>query len=320
MRIQKELCDQLEELEEKHETFEVGAANKEAVKFMVDRWDRKDGHGGGITCVLEDGRVFERAGVNISVIGGKLPVAAAAQMRSRGKELKPLPGDEGLPYSVVGISCIIHPRNPNVPTLHFNFRFFEVQEWDESRNKTKKTCWFGGGIDLTPYILFEEDAIHFHKTIKSACDGGGDKSLYPKFKKWCDDYFYLPHREEHRGVGGIFFDDLDKPDHETVFKFVKRNAEAISQSYIPIIQRRKNLGYSYANRQWQLYRRGRYVEFNLVHDRGTKFGLLTPGSRTESILVSLPPEAKWKYSHSPEPGSKEHQLMQILKNPREWVD
>ena len=319
MRIQKELCDALEEIEENHDSLEIGAASTHAAKFIADRWTREDNHGGGITCIMEGGRVFERAGVNISVIHGKLPAAAAGQMRSRGRQLKELPGEEGLPYNVVGISSVIHPRNPNVPTLHFNFRYFEVQEWDENKKRVKSTWWFGGGADLTPYILFEDDAVHFHKTIKEGCDKNGDKSLYPKFKKWCDDYFVVSHRGERRGVGGIFFDDLDAPDPESVFKFVRSCAESVSPSYLPVVRKRKNLGYSYADRQWQLLRRGRYVEFNLVHDRGTKFGLLTPGARIESILMSLPSEAKWKYCHSPEPGSKEDKLLEVLKNPRDWV-
>jgi len=279
-----------------------------AGKFAVDRWERDEG-GGGITCVLQDGTVFEKAGVNISVVSGVLPPAAVQQMRSRGKNLK----GENLKFFAAGISSVIHPRNPHIPTVHFNYRYFEVEESDGN-----KQWWFGGGTDLTPYYLNVEDVKHFHTQLKKACDPYG-KELYPKFKKWCDNYFRVTHRGENRGVGGIFFDDLDTPSQEQCFQFVTSCAESVVPSYVPLVQKYKNKGISYAERQWQLLRRGRYVEFNLIYDRGTKFGLYTPGARYESILMSLPLTAKWEYMHKPEEGSKEAELMEVLKNPRDWV-
>lgn len=209
LRIQSEFCEALEEQEPKR-------------KFIVDKWEREEG-GGGITCVLQDGEVFEKAGVNISVVSGFLPPAAVAQMRSRGKQLK-----EGkLPFFAAGISAVIHPRNPLIPTIHFNYRYFEVKSGDDVQ------WWFGGGTDLTPYYLNKNDAIHFHRTLKNACDQH-NISYYPKFKKWCDDYFYIPHRGETRGVGGIFFDDLDTPSQEKCFEFVTSCAESVIPSYIPL--------------------------------------------------------------------------------------
>ncbi|XP_058801196.1 oxygen-dependent coproporphyrinogen-III oxidase isoform X2 [Phymastichus coffea] len=296
MKIQADVVKSLESLEE----FET--------KFKVDRWTRKEG-GGGITCVLQDGNVFEKAGVNISVVNGTLPSNAVQQMRARGKTM-----DEGaLPFFAAGVSSVIHPRNPMVPTIHFNYRYFEVTNKDGS-----KQWWFGGGTDLTPYYLNEADAKHFHKTLQQACDKH-DPSYYSKFKKWCDDYFHIPHRGERRGVGGIFFDDLDTPDQKEAFKFVESCAEAVIPSYIPLVKQHKNDGYGYAERQWQLLRRGRYVEFNLIYDRGTKFGLYTPGARYESILMSLPLTARWEYMHEPKSNTREGQLIEVLKNPRDWL-
>lgn len=296
MRIQADVCRALEKEE------------NEDGKFVVDRWMRKEG-GGGITCVLQDGHVFEKAGVNISVVSGTLPNEAVQQMNTRGKKLE---GDK-LPFFAAGISAVIHPRNPMVPTIHFNYRYFEV-----TANDGKK-WWFGGGTDLTPYYLFEEDAQHFHETLKHACDLH-DFTFYPRFKKWCDDYFTIPHRGERRGVGGIFFDDLDYLDQKDAFLFVTSCAEAVVPSYIPIVQKRKNAGYGYYERQWQLLRRGRYVEFNLIYDRGTKFGLYTPGARFESILMSLPLTAKWEYMHAPKPDSPEEKILKVLREPREWIN
>lgn len=295
MRIQAEFCRALEKEEDQD------------AKFKVDRWLRKEG-GGGITCVLQDGRVFEKAGVNISVVSGTLPPAAVQQMRSRGKNLQ----NSELPFFAAGVSAVIHPRNPMVPTIHFNYRYFEVTDKDGVQ------WWFGGGTDLTPYYLNEEDAVHFHLTLKDACDAH-DKTYYGKFKKWCDDYFHIPHRGERRGVGGIFFDDLDSPDQESAFDFVTSCAEAVIPSYIPLVKKHKDDGYGYYERQWQLLRRGRYVEFNLIYDRGTKFGLHTPEARYESILMSLPLNAKWEYMNEPRPGSPEEKLMEVLKNPRDWL-
>jgi len=296
MRIQAEFCRALEEQEE----------NK---KFIVDRWVRAEG-GGGVTCIIQDGHVYEKAGVAVSVVHGMIPSSAVAQMNARGKKL---PEGQEMPFFATGVSSVIHPRNPNVPTIHFNFRYFEVKENDNTLR-----WWFGGGCDLTPYYLDEEDASHFHKTFKTACDKHNTK-YYSKFKAWCDDYFRIKHRNISRGIGGIFFDDLDSPDPENCYKFVESCAEAVIPSYVPLVKKNKDKGYGYQERQWQLIRRGHYAEFNLVYDRGTKFGLYTPGARYESILMSLPLTAKWEYMHSPQPGSREEKLTQILSNPKEWV-
>ncbi|XP_072036162.1 oxygen-dependent coproporphyrinogen-III oxidase-like [Amphiura filiformis] len=295
MGVQADLCRALEEIEGKRQ-------------FTVDRWERKEG-GGGITCIMDDGKVFERAGVNISVVKGNLPPKAVEQMRARGRKLEQ---GKTLPFFAAGVSCVIHPRNPMIPTMHFNYRYFEVEQ------DGKKIWWFGGGTDLTPYYLDKTDVTHFHRTLKRACDTH-NLSYYGKFKKWCDDYFVIQFRGERRGVGGIFFDDLDTPSQEEAFAFVKECANAVAPCYLPIVLKHKDDGYGYAERQWQLLRRGRYVEFNLVYDRGTKFGLFTPGARIESILMSLPSSAKWAYKHTPKEGSKEHELLQVLKNPKDWV-
>ncbi|XP_044259762.1 oxygen-dependent coproporphyrinogen-III oxidase [Tribolium madens] len=296
LRVQAEACKALEE--EDH-----------CNKFLVDKWERHDGRGGGITCVLQEGKVFEKAGVNISVISGNLTPGIVAQMRARGKELK----RENPPFSVIGISAVIHPKNPMVPTVHFNYRYFEIQDED------KVVWWFGGGSDLTPYYLNKADAIHFHSALKDTCDKH-DKSYYPKFKKWCDDYFTIHHRKETRGIGGIFFDDLDTPDRESCFKFATDCAVAFIPSYIPLVQRHKHAVYTETERNWQLLRRGRYVEFNLVWDRGTKFGFNTPDARFESILMSLPLLARWEYMHQPAPESPEGELLKVLKNPKDWIE
>ncbi|XP_062563073.1 oxygen-dependent coproporphyrinogen-III oxidase [Armigeres subalbatus] len=296
MKIQADFCRSLEN----EENF--------GKKFTIDRWERKEG-GGGITCVLQDGDVFEKAGVNVSVVHGMLPQGAIQQMRSRGKQL----ADGDLPFFATGVSAVIHPRNPMVPTIHFNYRYFEVTD-----SKGEKLWWFGGGTDLTPYYLDEKDAAHFHQTLKEACDEHDD-SYYPKFKEWCDKYFFIPHRNECRGVGGIFFDDLDTPNQESAFNFVSSCAHSVVPSYLPLVRKHKNDSYGDRERQWQLLRRGRYVEFNLIYDRGTKFGLYTPGARFESILMSLPLTAKWEYMHIPTPDSKEGEITQVLKNPRDWL-
>ena len=296
MRIQGEVCKKLEEID--------GEA-----KFKVDRWTRPKHGGGGITCIMSDGNVFEKAGVNISVVKGKLTSGAMQQMRARGKKFT----DSSPDFFVCGISSVVHPKNPHVPTIHFNFRYFEVDEKDGTKH-----WWFGGGTDLTPYFLDVNDVKHFHSTLKKACDIHNSE-YYQRFKAWCDDYFFIKHRGERRGVGGIFFDDLDQPSQEKAYGFVKSCAEAIVPCYEPIVRRHMNDKYSYHDRQWQLLRRGRYVEFNLVYDRGTKFGLLTPGARIESILMSLPTFAKWEYSHQPSPNSPEAALVEVLKEPKDWV-
>uniref|UniRef100_A0A8C0NZ70 Oxygen-dependent coproporphyrinogen-III oxidase, mitochondrial n=1 Tax=Canis lupus familiaris TaxID=9615 RepID=A0A8C0NZ70_CANLF len=279
-------------------------------RFSVDRWERKEG-GGGISCVLQDGHVFEKAGVSISVVHGNLSEEAAKQMRSRGKNLKTKDGK--LPFSAMGVSSVIHPKNPHAPTIHFNYRYFEVEEADGN-----KQWWFGGGCDLTPTYLNQEDAVHFHRTLKEACDQHGP-DLYPKFKKWCDDYFFIVHRGERRGIGGIFFDDLDSPSKEEVFRFVQSCAQAVVPSYIPLVKKHHNDSFTPQEKLWQQLRRGRYVEFNLLYDRGTKFGLFTPGSRIESILMSLPLTARWEYMHSPPENSKEAEILEVLRHPRDWV-
>lgn len=299
MRIQAEFCHALE----KEEQEEGGVK-----KFLVDKWEREQG-GGGITCVLQDGTVFEKAGVNVSVVSGFLPPTAMQQMRARGKKLQ---GDK-VKFFAAGVSSVIHPKNPHIPTVHFNYRYFEVES-----ESGEKQWWFGGGTDLTPNFLEEGDVILFHKALKRACDPHG-KQLYPKYKKWCDDYFNVQHRGERRGVGGIFFDDVDEPSADKCFEFVTSCADSVIPSYLPIVQKHKKDTYSYKEREWQLLRRGRYVEFNLIYDRGTKFGLYTPGARFESILMSLPLKARWEYMHKPEPGSREAKLVDVLRNPRDWI-
>jgi len=297
MEIQAEVCKALVEVDGQSQ-------------FIVEKWSRTKDGGGGITCVMQDSQVFEKAGVNVSVVRGTLPQAAAQQMRVRHKEMS----DGELKFFAAGISSVIHPRNPNVPTMHFNYRYFEVDD-----TKSRKThWWFGGGTDLTPYVLFKEDVVHFHTQLKQACDQH-NKSYYAKFKKWCDEYFFITHRGEARGVGGIFFDDLDTPNKEEVFKFVTSCAKSVVPCYLPLVWKHKNDGYSESDRKWQLLRRGRYVEFNLVYDRGTKFGLLTPEARIESILMSLPLHASWEYCHRPAPSSKEAKLLEVLEKPVDWL-
>ena len=293
--LQAQFCHELERFESK--------------KFRVDRWQREGG-GGGISCVLQDGKSFEKAGVNISVVHGKLPPQAVAQMRSRGKNLI---GEKDLPFYAVGVSCVIHPVNPMIPTVHFNYRYFEV-----NNGSGKVLSWFGGGTDLTPYYLNEADSKHFHATLKQACDSINPE-YYPKYKMWCDNYFHIPHRGERRGVGGIFFDDLESPSKEECFKFVSACADSVIPSYIPLVEKHNSDPYTDREKCWQQLRRGRYVEFNLVYDRGTKFGLHTPSARIESILMSLPLTARWEYMNQPDPGSPEAQLVEVLKNPREWI-
>uniref|UniRef100_A0A8D0GRP3 Oxygen-dependent coproporphyrinogen-III oxidase, mitochondrial n=1 Tax=Sphenodon punctatus TaxID=8508 RepID=A0A8D0GRP3_SPHPU len=278
--------------------------------FTVDRWERKEG-GGGISCVLQNGNVFEKAGVSVSVVFGHLSEEATQQMRSRGKTLKAKNGK--LPFCAMGVSSVIHPKNPHVPTIHFNYRYFEIEEADGT-----KQWWFGGGTDLTPTYLNKEDAVHFHKTLKEACDEHSPE-LYPKYKKWCDDYFFIKHRGERRGIGGIFFDDLDSPSKEEVFKFVQSCAKAIVPCYVPIVKKHCNDLFTPEEKLWQQLRRGRYVEFNLVYDRGTKFGLATPGSRIESILMSLPLTARWEYMHTPPENSREAEILEVLRHPKDWV-
>ncbi|BFZ61490.1 Coproporphyrinogen-III oxidase [Saitoella coloradoensis] len=294
---QQEICEALEDID--------------GNKFRVDSWKRPEG-GEGISCILQDGNVFEKAGVNISVVYGKLPPAAVAAMRENHKGLEAT--DEPLPFFAAGISLVVHPHNPMAPTVHFNYRYFEI----ENQDGTPRAWWFGGGSDLTPSYLFDEDAIHFHKTMKDACDKH-DTRYYPDFKKWCDKYFYIKHRQESRGVGGIFFDDLEDKTPNELFSFVQSCANAFLPSYLPLVERRKDMSYTPDEKNFQQVRRGRYVEFNLVYDRGTQFGLNTPGARVESILMSLPLTSRWEYMHAPQMGSREEKLMEVLRKPKEWV-
>ncbi|MDB9786946.1 oxygen-dependent coproporphyrinogen oxidase [Bacteriovoracaceae bacterium] len=274
--------------------------------FQEDKWDRNGG-GGGRTRVLEDGNVFEKAGVNTSVVYGKLPPDLKGVTVANGGD------DTGTHFWAAGISLVIHPKNPFIPTTHANFRYFEKG----GETGEPKKWWFGGGSDLTPYYLFEEDAEHFHRTLKKDCDKH-DPTFYPRFKKECDDYFYLPHRLEHRGVGGIFFDDLRDRERPELFQYVKDCAHSLKDAYIPIVEKRLDTPYEDSHREWQLVRRGRYVEFNLLYDRGTTFGLKT-GGRVESILMSLPPKLSWKYNHIPDPNSPEGKLVEVVRTPREWI-
>ena len=273
-------------------------------KFKEDIWKRDEG-GGGKTRVIENGAVFEKGGVNVSAVYGKLPEALRRQFKV----------DEG-DFFACGLSLVLHPKNPFIPTVHANWRYFEMYN---SQGEIV-TQWFGGGQDLSPYYLFNEDAIHFHTVCKKVCDNYQEE-FYPIFKKNCDDYFWNTHRNEARGVGGLFFDYLKETDMFTMqdrFDFVTAVGNSFLESYVPIVEKRKNMSYEKSHKDWQEIRRGRYVEFNLVHDRGTLFGLKTNG-RIESILMSLPPSVQWKYNYSPEKDSEEQKLIEILTNPKEWV-
>lgn len=270
--------------------------------FLHDSWNRNEG-GGGTSCLLEGGNVFERAGVGFShVLGNKLPPAATVAH----------PEAAGRTWQAMGVSLVLHPRNPFVPTVHMNIRFFVAEKEGES-----PIWWFGGGMDLTPYYGFEEDCVHFHRTNKSALDAF-DVTYYPQFKKQCDEYFYLKHRKEPRGIGGIFFDDFNALGFERSFELQRAVGESFLQAYLPILQRRKDTPYTENERDFQAYRRGRYVEFNLVFDRGTLFGLQSNG-RTESILMSMPPIVKWRYDWKPENGSAESKLYTDFLIDKNWV-
>lgn len=271
--------------------------------FFEDNWQREGG-GGGRTRVLTNGAVFEQAGVNFShVFGQNLPPSATAQR----------PELTGRSFQAVGVSLVIHPHNPYVPTSHANVRFFIAEKPGE-----EPVWWFGGGFDMTPYYGFDEDCIHWHQTANKACKIG-ETGTYEKLKKWCDDYFYLKHRDEPRGIGGLFFDDLNTPDFDSAFALMRSIGEHYIPAYLPIVQRRKDIAWGDRERQFQLYRRGRYVEFNLVYDRGTLFGLQS-GGRTESILMSLPPLVRWEYNWQPEPGSPEAKLYSDYLRPRDWLN
>jgi coproporphyrinogen III oxidase len=275
-----------------------------SAKFVEDKWERPEG-GGGKTRVITNGDVFEKGGVNTSVVFGALPPAMQQAFNV---------GESN--FFACGLSLVIHPRNPYVPTVHANWRYFELYDKDGKRLDS----WFGGGADLTPYYIFEEDAVHFHTTFKNAMQPFGEH-IYDECKKHCDEYFVNKHRgDEMRGIGGVFYDYLrpnDAEDEQRHFDFQQANGSAFLTAYLPVVERRRDIPYGEREIEWQEIRRGRYVEFNLVHDRGTLFGLKTNG-RTESILMSLPPRARWYYNYQPEPGSREAEMIQYYK-PREWV-
>ena len=274
-------------------------------KFLIDDWVREtSGGGGGRTMVLTDGDVFEQAGVNFSeVAGDSLPASATAHR----------PELAGRNFRAMGVSLVIHPHSPYVPTSHANVRFFIAEKPGEP-----SIWWFGGGFDMTPYYASKEDCIHWHQTAKQACETFGE-DCYDKYKQWCDDYFHLKHRNEARGIGGLFFDDLNEPDFETAFAFMQSVGDHYLLAYLPIVEKRKDTRFGERERKFQLYRRGRYVEFNLVYDRGTLFGLQS-GGRTESILMSLPPVVNWQYNFQPEAGSAEAELTDYYLKPRDWLN
>jgi len=287
--LQQHICDRF-------------AALEPETTFEIDAWQRPAG-GGGDTRVLADGATFERAGVNFSrVTGDNLPPSASARR----------PELAGRSFTATGVSVVAHPRNPHAPTAHANVRFFIAE-----KDGVPPVWWFGGGFDLTPYYPYREDAIAWHQAAYRACAPHG-ADLYPRFKAWCDDYFYLPHRNETRGVGGLFFDDFDELDFDDCLAFVGDVGQGFIDAYEPIVRRRRDHDYGQRERDFQLYRRGRYVEFNLVYDRGTLFGLQSKG-RTESILMSMPPLAAWQYGHKPEPGSAEAELYDTYLKPQDWL-
>ena len=290
MALQDRICEELESVD--------GQA-----KFIEDNWRREGSGGGGRTRVLTDGGVFEQGGVNFSQVTGDSLPASATALR---------PELAGRRFEALGVSLVIHPHNPYIPTSHANVRFFLAEKEGEA-----PIWWFGGGYDLTPYYGDEEDVISWHQMAKSACDPFGD-DVYSRYKQWCDDYFMLKHRNEPRGVGGLFFDDLNDGGFERCFNFMKSVGDSYTQAYVPIVQRRKDTVFGERERDFQLYRRGRYVEFNLVYDRGTLFGLQSDG-RTESILMSLPPLVKWRYNWQPEAGSPEAELYDVYLKPRDWL-
>ncbi|MDB9933289.1 oxygen-dependent coproporphyrinogen oxidase [Candidatus Thioglobus sp.] len=290
IELQQSICSEVELIE--------GGA-----KFAQDSWTRDDKRGSGLTNILSNGNIFEKGGINYSIItGDKMPKSATALR----------PDLEGRKYTALGVSLVLHPENPFIPTAHANVRFFIAEE--QGKNPI---WWFGGGFDLTPYYGFDEDVIHWHQTAKKACMPFGE-DVYPKYKKWCDDYFYLGHRDEQRGIGGLFFDDFNSGSFDECFDFMKSVGNHFSEAYLPIVRKRMSTPYTENEKDFQLYRRGRYVEFNLIHDRGTLFGLQS-GGRTESILMSLPPLVKWSYQFKTKPNSEEEKLTSYFLKPRDWV-
>ncbi len=291
LALQEDICTQLEQVDGQ-------------TKFIKDEWSKPNGSGNGLTRVLSEGKVFEQAGVNFSIVHGDNMPASATALR---------PELAGRSFSALGVSLVIHPNNPYVPTSHANVRFFVAEKAGKD-----PIWWFGGGFDLTPYYGFDEDAVFWHQGAKAACDPFGEE-VYPKYKKWCDDYFYLKHRDEQRGIGGLFFDDLNEGSFEDCFAFMQSVGNSYIKAYRPIVEKRKDTVYGDHERQFQLYRRGRYVEFNLVYDRGTLFGLQT-GGRTESILMSLPPLVRWEYQYEPKSGTPEVLLYEKFLKPQDWVN
>ncbi|MCH9746300.1 MAG: oxygen-dependent coproporphyrinogen oxidase [Proteobacteria bacterium] len=290
LSLQADICAQLEQVDTQ-------------ASFIKDEWKKLNGGGNGLTRVLTKGKVFEQAGVNFSIVHGDNMPASATALR---------PELSGRRFSALGVSLVIHPNNPYAPTSHANVRFFIAEKEGE-----EPIWWFGGGFDLTPYYGFDEDCVFWHKTAKEACDPFGEE-VYPKYKKWCDDYFYMKHRGEQRGIGGLFFDDLNEGSFDECFAFMRSVGNSYINAYRPIVEKRKDIPFSEHERQFQLYRRGRYVEFNLVYDRGTLFGLQT-GGRTESILMSLPPLVRWEYQYEPEPNTPEAQLYDKFLKPQDWL-
>ena len=290
VQLQKSICSDLESLDGK-------------AIFEKDHWSKENGNGSGITSVICKGDVFEKGGVNFSIVHGNKMPKSASTLR---------PELEGRKYTALGVSLVLHPENPYIPTTHSNVRFFVAEEPGK-----EPIWWFGGGFDLTPFYGFDEDAVHWHKTAKKACLPFGEK-VYSKYKKWCDDYFYLEHRDEQRGIGGLFFDDLNEGGFDRCFEFMKSVGDHFSEAYLPIVIKRKDTPYGKKERNFQLYRRGRYVEFNLIYDRGTLFGLQS-GGRTESILISMPPKVKWSYQFQVEKDSEEEKLYNHYLKPKEWI-
>ena len=274
----------------------------DGIPFRRDGWERPEG-GGGLSMLTEEGHLLERGGVNFShVMGNRLPPSATASR----------PELAGRSFQAMGVSLVLHPRNPYIPTVHMNVRFFLAEQ-----PGTEPVWWFGGGMDLTPYYAFEEDAVHFHRSCKDALTPFGS-DYHQRFKQWCDEYFYLKHRQEPRGIGGVFFDDLSDRDFDFSFRIMTSIGDHFLPAYVPIVERRRDLAYGARERDFQAYRRGRYVEFNLVYDRGTLFGLQSAG-RTESILMSLPPVVKWRYDWHPDPGTPEARLYEEFLKARDWV-
>ncbi|CAN3355904.1 oxygen-dependent coproporphyrinogen-III oxidase [Diutina catenulata] len=308
----RERMEALVRLKQKQITDAVAAIDTKT--FHTDSWTRGDNGGGGQSMVLQDGTTFEKGGVNISIVHGTLPPAAVSRMRADHANLKG-GADGSVKFFACGLSLVIHPHNPHAPTTHANYRYFETTDPDTGE---LQAWWFGGGADLTPSYLYEEDAKHFHLQHKQALDSY-DSALYPAWKKWCDEYFFIKHRNETRGIGGIFFDDFDSKPADEILHIIESCFDAFVPAYVPLVERHMNDEFTEEQKKWQQIRRGRYVEFNLVLDRGTQFGLSTPGSRVESILMSLPATASWVYDHHPEAGSPEEKLLKVLQTPVEWV-